>query len=334
MTKSRRMMSIGIALLLVLTIGLTGCTSNGESAESAAGQQVADNKSEASAEKASESSGETRVVKDEFGDVTIPAHPKRIAAIYLEDYLKALDVTPIVQWYHPSWGKQDYLGLDVPTFDIMGSIEALLEKNPDLILVDGGADAAKYELYSKIAPTYRLPEGILQSPPEILKKIADVLGIPEKADNVLKQYEQKVADVKAKLHEAAGDQSVAVVRLNVGENTLALFGVNNRFVGNIYSQLGLTPHPFARDMKEFQAILSEEKIPELDADHIILFPSNGSWDSVENQESIKYLDNPLWKSLPAVKNGHVYIAERTHWQSGAFTANMMKMDDLLKWLVK
>lgn len=46
----------------------------------------------------------------------------------MEDYLKALGVTPVVQWYHPSWGKQDYLNLDVPEYDITGSIEALLEK--------------------------------------------------------------------------------------------------------------------------------------------------------------------------------------------------------------
>lgn len=78
-------------------------------------------------------------------------------------------------------GKQDYLGLDVPLFDITGSIEALLETNPDLIIVDGGVDAAKYEMYSKIAPTYRLKEDILDDPANVLTAIADLLGIPEKA---------------------------------------------------------------------------------------------------------------------------------------------------------
>ncbi|WP_152396920.1 ABC transporter substrate-binding protein [Paenibacillus guangzhouensis] len=333
MPKSRRNMVVWLALMLVLTIGLAGCTSKGETAESADQQPTAANTTEAST-KTDEASGETRVVKDEFGDVTIPVHPKRVAGIYLEDYLKALGITPVVQWYHPSWGKQDYLALDVPTFDTTGSLEALLDKKPDLIIVDGAVDAAKYELYSKIAPTYRLPERILDSPPDILKTIADITGMPEKADSVLKAYEQKIADVKAKLHEAVGNQTVAVVRLNIGEKTLALFSVKNRYIGNIYTELGLTPHPYARDMAENHAVLSEEKIPDVNADHIILFPSNGSWTSEENQESIKYLENSLWKSMPAVKNGHVHIAERSHWQSGAITANMMKMDDLLKWFVK
>ena len=56
-------------------------------------------------------------------------------------------------------------------------------------------------------------------------------------------------------------------------------------------------------MTEFHEVLSEEAITELDADHIILFPSNGTWESKENQEAIKWLDSTLWKTLPAVKMG-------------------------------
>ncbi len=87
-------------------------------------------------------------------------------------------------------------------------------------------------------------------------------------------------------------------------------------------------------MDDFSAALSEEKIPELDVDHIIIFPSNGTWSSEENKEAIKLLDSSMWRSLPAVKKGQVYMAERTHWQSGAITANMMKIDDLLQWLAE
>ncbi|KAF4325675.1 hypothetical protein G195_000710 [Phytophthora kernoviae 00238/432] len=162
-------------------------------------------------------------LKDEFGDVTIPVHPQRIAGIYVEDYLKALDITPVVQWYNPMWGVQEYLDLDVPQFDITGSIEALLEYDPDLIIVDGGADVEKYEMYSKVAPTYRLPEDILQDSNQILTTIADVVGKPDKGKEVVAAFEAKIVDAKAKLQEAVGDETVAVVRLNISNNTLALF---------------------------------------------------------------------------------------------------------------
>lgn len=177
--------------------------------------------------------------------------------------------------------------MDVPLFDITGSIEALLEANPGLIIVDGGVDAAKYEMYSKIAPTYRLKEEILADPAKVLTRIGDLLGLPDKGESAVAQYKEKIADAKEKLSQAAKGETVAVIRLNVGDKTMALFGVNNRYSGTIYRDMGLTPH-----------------------------------------------NSPLWKSLPAVQKRQVYKAERTHWQSGAITANMKKMDDLLQWFVK
>ncbi|WP_025113617.1 ABC transporter substrate-binding protein [Lysinibacillus fusiformis] len=306
-------------LFIVLMFVLSACGSN---------------EAQTNSESENPTKEDTRVVEDEFGEVTIPTNPQRVAAIYMEDYLTALDVKPVVQWYHPSWGKQDYLGLDVPEFDVTGSMETLLQAKPDLIIVDGAADKAKYEEYSKIAPTYRLKEEILQDPREIVKTIADVLNIPEKANEIVDKYEERVTNLKAKLDESVGDETVAVVRLNVADKTLALFGMKNRYTGYIYTEAGLTPHPLARDMTEFQEVLSEEAIPELDADHIILFPSNGTWETEENQEAIKWLDSTLWKTVPAVKNGQVYIADRNYWQSGAITANLRKYDDLEKWFVK
>lgn len=58
-----------------------------------------------------------------------------------------------------------------------------------------------------------------------------------------------------------------------------------------------------KEMKEFQQIISEEMIPQIDADHIILLPSNGTWASEENKEAVQLLKSPFWKSVPAVKKG-------------------------------
>ncbi|MNE40005.1 hypothetical protein D3C80_1339900 [compost metagenome] len=102
----------------------------------------------------------------------------------------------------------------------------------------------------------------------------------------------------------------------------------------IYDQFGLTPVDMAAEMTEFQSIISEEVIPELGAEHIIVFLDNGDWDTPENQEALSILDGPLWKNIPAVKNGHIYKMERSHWQSGAITANSMKLNDLLEAIVK
>ncbi|CAI6082075.1 ABC transporter substrate-binding protein [Cohnella sp. JJ-181] len=339
------MKKTALTMAAVLWVGLLAGCGAGEDkpsepstpsvSQSAAAENAQSSQGAAASGAEASADDETRVVTDEFGEVTVPAHPKRIAAIYLEDYLKALGVTPIVQWYNPNWGKQDYLNLDAPLFDTTGSIEALLAQSPDLIIVDGAVDRAAYDQYAKVAPTFRLPEDILQSSEQILKTIGDVIGMPEKAESVAAAYEAKVADAKAKLAQAVGQETLAVIRVNVGERTIALFGVNNRFVGSLlFDELGLTPHPMVKKMTEFQEILSEEAFSLLDADHIIVIPSNGDWQTADNQEAFSLLDSPLWQSVPAFKNGHVYKVERSHWQSGAITANGMKIDDLLKLMVK
>ncbi|MEC0169411.1 ABC transporter substrate-binding protein [Paenibacillus graminis] len=326
-------------LILVLTV-LAACGTDNHAADNGVvpsantGAVAAASSMPADAGSSTPAEAATRTVAGEFGDVEIPVNPQRIAGIYVEDYLKALGITPVVQWYHPSWGKQDYLNLDVPEFDVSGSIEALLEKDPDLIILDGGADAAKVEQYSKVAPTYRLPEQVLQDSRQMLTAIADALGVPEKAEVALAEYDEKVEDGKAKLQQALGQEKVAVIRLNVADKTFALFGVKNRYTGVIYDQFGLTPIPMAAEMTDYQAIIPEEVIPELEADHIIVFPDHGGWDTAENQEAVQVLSGPLWKNLPAVKKGNIYKMERSHWQSGAITANSMKLDDLLEAMVK
>ena len=228
--------------VLVMAVFIAGCSSNSEATEEQAQSPVAESTTAGSSNSSEPSQeAETRVVQDEFGDVTIPVHPQRIAGIYVEDYLKALDITPVVQWYNPMWGVQDYLSLNVPQFDTTGSIEALLEYDPDLIIVDGGVDREKYEMYSKVAPTYRLPESILQDSEQILAKIADIVGEQEKGVEVAAAYEEKIKDTKAKLAESVGDETVAVVRLNVDDNSLVLFGVKPLYRVHIFRAWADTP---------------------------------------------------------------------------------------------
>ena len=317
--------------LIILTTAACG-TNEGNSATEPAENQAAAGSNEQAEQAVAPTEGneEVRILQDEFGEVRVPAHPERIVALYLEDYLSMLGVEPAVQWYHPNWGQQDYLDLDVPLFDATSNPEAWLELAPDLIIADGATDADNYATLSKIAPTYRLPEAILLKPEAILTQIADVLGIPEKATDAIADYNRTMEETSEQLQQAVGEETVAVVRLNVGDKTLALFGINNRLTGNIYHEMGLTPHPWARDMEAFQEVLSDEAIADLDADHIILFPSSGAWEDEANKEAVQWLDQPLWQSLPAVQNDQVYIMGRTHWQSGGMTANLLKAEDLLR----
>ncbi len=325
MARSRFMKTGWVSLVSAVTIMMTGCGSTGD-------HNVTRGTTDQPAQATPQT--ETRMVTDGFGEVEIPVNPKRVSALYREDYLVALGVTPIVQYYNPMWGKQDYLNLNVPLFDVTGNIEALLVSEPDLIIGAGEVDAAQYQLYSKVAPTFRLPDEIIADSRKTLILIADLLGISDKAEQVLADYEARIVDVKAKLNAAIGDEKIVVLRMNVVDKSINIFGIRNTFVGQIlYEDLGLKAPKFAETMTEGNVVLSKEFIPELDADHIILLPSNGTWEEESNAKALEEMKaDPLWQSAPAFKNGHVYPVERSYWQTGAITANGLKMDDLLRLL--
>ncbi|WP_339308182.1 ABC transporter substrate-binding protein [Paenibacillus sp. FSL R5-0519] len=321
-----------ISLITAAMITVTGCASASEQGAATVPTDQAGQATAATSEAPSQTG--TRVVTDGFGEVEIPTNPKRVSALYREDYLVALGVTPIVQYYNPMWGKQDYLNLDAPLFDVTGNIEALLVAEPDLIIGAGEVDAEQYELYSKVAPTFRLPDDVLADSRKTLTLIADLLGLSEKAEQVIADYDARIADVKAKLNSAIGNEKIVVLRMNVADKSINIFGIHNTFVGEIlYKELGLKAPAFAEAMTEGNIVLSNEVIPELDADHIILLPSNGTWEEESNAKALEEMKaNSLWQTVPAFKNGHVYPVERSYWQTGAITANGLKMDDLLRLL--
>ncbi|WP_238543241.1 hypothetical protein [Brevibacillus sp. BC25] len=159
MARSGFMKTGWISLITAAMITVTGCGSTGDQAVATVTTDQPAQATAAPSEAPPQT--ETRVVTDGFGEVEIPTNPKRISALYREDYLVALGVTPIVQYYNPMWGKQDYLKLEVPLFDVTGSIEAMLVSEPDLIIGAGEVDVAQYALYSKVAPTFRLPDDVL-----------------------------------------------------------------------------------------------------------------------------------------------------------------------------
>lgn len=113
----------------------------------------------------SSSSAETATLKDAAGhEVTIPDDPKRIIGSYLEDYLVALNVTPVAQWTVGNNSDQGYLQeklSDVPRISYDLPYEDVLSYEPDLLLIDSNTmvEGDKYAQYSKIAPTYVVKNG-------------------------------------------------------------------------------------------------------------------------------------------------------------------------------
>lgn len=331
MNREKRLTSrSGFLLLTIMLVTGLALASCGSSSDRSGGNAATDANHEQGNQPGT-SSGAGRTVVDALGnEVTIPEHPSRIIAAYLEDHLVTLGVKPAAQWSVPN-GMQDYLqpaGLEgVPTISYNLPLEEVMNFDPDLILIGSSATAENgmYAQYAKIAPTYVLGDDIAADWRAALTKIGEVLGLEDKARQALDQYDAKVRETKAKLGDRAAGKSAAILWLTqkqfyIVDNTTASGAV-------VYGDLDIDPpnliHDIPADARAAWNPVTLEKLAELDADYILLVNS----DTGQTQET---LSSALWQAIPAVRAGQVYEMDtKSSWLYNGAEAGSRVMDDLV-----
>ncbi|WP_019419408.1 ABC transporter substrate-binding protein [Paenibacillus sp. OSY-SE] len=327
---------ISALLCCVLIVSLlTACGSKVESSATSSGQQgstATTSEVSAAGEKSAEPSGE-RTVTDELGhEIKIPAEPKNIFAPNLEDSLLKLGVKPVAQWSNGNMG-HDYLQeelKDVPKLDLSGGLpspEVLMTYNPDLIILhtETYAQNGNYENYSKIAPTYvfKSASGNIE---KSLATIGELLGKSAEADNALQAYQQKVNDAKEKLNKAVGEKKVAIIRF--APRGVSLMGGKYLCGYVVHQDLGLGMSKLVEN--ENSANMSMEILPELDADYI--FVINAYDQGTERMKEM--MESPIWKNMPATKQGHVYEVSNKYWLGSGLIAYEKIIDDTIRLLAQ
>lgn len=321
-----------LAGILLLSMLLAACGNNNGGNEGGAASN--EPTASATAEPTETEAPTERKLTDGLGhEVTIPAEPKRIIASYLEDYLAALEVTPVAQWSVPN-GTQDYLKqylADVPTIAHDLPYEAVLSFDPDLIITGAAStvEGDKYDQYAQIAPTFTLGDEVNGDWRQALLKVGEVLGKSEKAQQVLDDYEKKAAEAKATLQEKASGQSAAALWLVA--DTFYVVSDSQSSGAVLYKELGLTVPATVKGISAGAAAswnqISLEALAQLDADHIFLVNSDG--------DAAKALMDPIWQNIPAVKNGNIHeFGPDTSWLYTGPIANSQMIDDILGSIVK
>ncbi|WP_342514726.1 iron-hydroxamate ABC transporter substrate-binding protein [Sporosarcina sp. FSL K6-1522] len=323
--KKRNIMT---ASFLALSLSLAGCGDNGGSATQ--------NKDEQSKPAAEEVATE-RTVTDAMGhEVTIPANPQHIIASYLEDNLVALGITPVAQWsVKDGAGTQAYLQeylKDIPTIPHDLPFEVVTSFAPDLLIMNAAeaVEGSKYEQYAKIAPTYVVEVENNSDWRDKLLKVGELLGETDKAQQVLDDYEIKAAESREVIQNAVGTESAAAIWLV--NNSFFIVSDNVSSGAVLYGDLGLTTPNVVKEISSTAtgnwSAISLERLAELDADHIFLINS-------DKGNGAEMLQDPVWKNIPAVKNGHIYeYGAETSWLYSGAIANTQIMEDVVESLTK
>ncbi|MFS0554718.1 helix-turn-helix domain-containing protein [Brevibacillus sp. 179-C9.3 HS] len=253
----------------------------------------------------------------------------RVVSLYMEDYLLALGIRPVIQWAHTYWGQQDYLGLhDVPTYDVLtDNVQLLSSGAPDVIMLRPctGWKEDVYEQCARIALTCV----IQQFGPEwrkTLRTLGDRLGRSKLAEQSIEQYEQKVRAAKTTLSRSIKGQKLAFLRISADQ----ILVEQNYTSQVLFQDLEMEPHLLVKKQfaKQVREGVSWEELSTLDADHI--FFSFDKWHQGKQGAEELQLNHPVWQALPAVRNKRAYQVDFMTWMNHGVIANGKKVDDVLK----
>ncbi|MBP1992065.1 ABC transporter substrate-binding protein [Paenibacillus eucommiae] len=317
MKLSLKFLSLPAALvLLVMLLVACGAQSPAETAAEPTPESTANGQAAPTPEQPKEL--ETRVFKDYAGrEVTIPLHPKRIIVNQFMGHLLAVGMKPVgatkpqlTQFEDSSFLKP--LGLTEGVEDLGDtiSLEKTLTLSPDLIIVqqNNADDNKNVEELSKIAPTVVLSYGS-KTMFDQLKEIADIAGVPEKAEQWIAQYESKAEQYRKQLADVIGPDVTFTVMEAWPKSEIMIFGnLFGRGTFSLYNSLQLKAPPKVHeaviDKEPSYLKVSLETLPDYIGDYVFLTVYD--WQDGDNSKLEEELKNaPVWRSLPVVKEDRV-----------------------------
>ena len=268
------------------------------------------------------SAGFPRTLKTVMGDVKIPSQPKRVVVLdtgELDDVtLLGIDpVGAVAPHFKTEGGFPTYLKGELSgTADVGPLLEPNLEKiaslKPDLILSSKVRHEKVYDKLSAIAPTVftETTGGVWK---QNLKVHAEALGLEKEAAAKVKEYETQAKALGEAIRKKDGGTmpTASVVRFIAGPTRLYQ---TNSYSGVVLNDIGFKRprSQVSNDPEVTMKDVSPEEIDQADADLVFVTTA----DTPDKTQQKQVTSNPVWKSLPAVKNGKVFTVPDETWMSG------------------
>ena len=255
-------------------------------------------------------------------EVTLNEKPKRIVSttLAMDEYLLALvdperisAVTNLST--DPAISNVAELTDSIETKIDSVTAELVISLNPDLVLVPTYVDPAVLEqLDSAGLTTYQLKDdasfdGILAG----LQEVAALVGEEKKAEEILTDIEERIADLKEKA--AVQDEKKRVLYLTQYDSSVT----ENTSIGEMIALAGginvITEAGITGDEYPDYPNLSKEKVVELNPDVIIT--SDWQYDGSEATFVEAWKNDPALKNINAFKNDDVHVIDSANLTTSA-----------------
>lgn len=303
-----------LSLGAVAALSLAACGGAAESGEAASATSAA---------------GGPRTVEHAMGTTEVPADAERVVVLDTGelDAVVSLGVVPVgAVTTDVSTALVGYLEDELADTESVGTIgepdlEAIAALEPDLILSNTVRHEDLYPQLSQIAPTVFAGD-VGDTWKETLRLAAEALGVTERADELVAEYEERAAQVgKAVSGGDPASLSVSVVRFLPGQ--IRLYGEAS-FIGTVLADAGFS-RPEPQQVAETFVEASPEQIGLADGD--VVFTSTYG-DPADTQQA-EVTGGPLWKGLSAVRSGNAHEVSDDTWMLGiGVTAAHLVLDDI------
>lgn len=297
-----------LAVSAVLALSLAACGDKEKDNEVATAPVNAEQTAKVENSSAQEEATTDQTITYLGNDYTLPAEVNNIVAASLESMEDAaiLGVKPVgvlaVANAIPTYLASELEGASLIGDKFAPNNEAILALDPDVILGTSkfGEDVAgqlnKIQTmipYSHISTNWK----------ENLLLLGQLSGKTSEAETIIADYDAKATEAKAKIGQTLKDKKIVVIRIRQGSMCVYPAGVYLNPV--IYEDLGATV-PEVITTTEAQAELSLEALTEINPDYIFL-----QFETSENTDNATALDdllnNPIFQSVEAAKNNHVFV---------------------------
>jgi iron complex transport system substrate-binding protein len=326
-----RVISAAVTAVLVATT-LAACGSDGDDKAAESGGTA--------------SAGFPVTLKNTFGETTITKKPERIVTLgwNAQDVVYALGETPVGMpkvTYGPTaagvtaWDADKFDPAKTTLLDTGDKypFEKIAALKPDVILAPyEGFDEATYKTLSGIAPTVAYPGAPWQTTwQDQTLLVGEALGKKADAEKLIAGIGDKIKQVAAD-HPEFKDKTIAVG--SFGPDNYVYMPGDPRV--QILNEMGFQNAPGVEALektntkKEFALTISKEKISDVDADVLVAY--------VDGIGTQKFLSDPVYSSLGAVKRGGAYAMQDQQVISGMSAVSVLSvpwvLDKILPGLTK
>lgn len=313
----RRHLAVVGALVAPLCLPLAACSNDADTPASSSEPTTL-----------ASTSGDTRTVQTEMGEVRVPVEPRRVVALDEYAAMNALTfgIEPVEVWgsYQSEIAAKVLAdaGIEVTPGTVEGGVnfEAVTEANPDLIiLTPEAALMSAYDKLSQIAPVLLLP----YSEPwrDVVTTSAEAFGMEDRGAAIIAALEGRIDEVAALVGDGGPIMSI------LGDTMGMLFAMAPTApLSQLVAEAGYTRPTAQAEGKvdptyDAAVMISEEVLGDHDGDVIVLL--EGTY-----YRSATFRESPTFTNLPGVRAGKDVVVDGDMWAGSYPFAISWILDDL------